>query len=341
MTERPPTDSTPITAPEVPHPEHLFSSVVAAIGDGIVVIDAAGRIVAFNPGAERLFGYTADELLGEPLERLVPAEHSEAHNAAMAGFLLAGPNTRSMAERELIEGVRQDGSRFPAAITIASIYQEGQWYGVALVRDISDYVERNNDLLARLEQQQRLAQTDALTGLWNRRALHAAIERELARVERGHDPFTLVYMDLDHFKPVNDTWGHAFGDEILIRTAQRFGAFFRAMDFVARVGGDEFAVLAPASAATYIARRVETLRHQLRTEFHRWGVAGVTLSAGVLTCRMACTDAERCVRAADALMYRAKHGGRDSITSGVLDTGGLVTPCGRPLPEFATAVYCG
>lgn len=305
------------------HADRLLAGALAAIGDAVVVIDADLRIIAFNAGAEQMFGYTAAEVLDQPLAWLLPFEARSGHVARVGMFRREGPQSRAMAEDERIEGLRRDGSRFAAEATVASMHLDGEWAGVAVVRDVSAQASSRKALLASLEQQKLLAHTDALTGLWNRRALVDALDRELSRLERGDDPFTLVYIDLDHFKIANDRHGHVVGDRLLVAVADRLRAYFRAMDFVARVGGDEFVVLAPISASSDLHARMQTLCDQLRADMLAHHVEGVTFSIGALTCAAPGITAQAAIHAADTLMYRVKRGGRNGVCSGLFDEHGL------------------
>ena len=296
--------------------EPLLAAIVDTVSDAVVAADVQQRIVVFNRGAEAVFGYAPEEVLGQPLEWLIPPESRTRHADLVARFAEEGEASRRMGQRRTIEGLRRDGSRFPAGATIARLEGPFGRIFVAIVRDISAHVETREHLEASLQQEQILARTDPLTGLWNARALRDAVHNELARVERGGAPFTLVYMDLDRFKPVNDRFGHAFGDDLLLRIARHLEAHFRTMDTVARIGGDEFAVLSPGSRGEDVARRVEELRCAIEAAMQRAGV-DVTVSTGVLTCRTASAGAEALLHEADRLMYRAKHGSGNTAVHGV------------------------
>lgn len=329
--------STSVASAYAARADELLAAVPGVVGAAVVMIDADYRIIAFNRGAEGLFGYAAADVLEQPLDLLLPPEARAHHGAQVESFRREGTPIRTIAERELVHGLRRDGSRFVADASVASLHLDGEWIGVAVIHDISSYVEARQALQTSLEQQRLLADTDALTGLWNRRALIAALSRELSRLERGDNPFTLVYLDMDHFKLANDRYGHALGDQLLITVADRLRTFFRAMDFAARVGGDEFVVLAPISASTEMHTRMETLCAELRADMRGQGVEEVTFSIGALTCAAPATSAEAALHAADTLMYRVKHGGRDGVCSGLLDETGLRGADGRPMGPIQAA----
>ena len=168
----------------------------------------------------------------------------------------------------------------------------------------------------RMHNQERLlARSDALTGVANARAFVEALEHELARMRRTGNPLTLAYVDLDHFKKVNDTLGHTAGDELLKEVAARLVHSLRAVDTVARLGGDEFALLLPDtdSAAGGIAlhRCHDAARAAVR---ETPGVpADVGATIGAIVFQQAPPSAEAAIKAADNRMYKAKRVGRDQL----------------------------
>jgi diguanylate cyclase (GGDEF)-like protein len=157
---------------------------------------------------------------------------------------------------------------------------------------------------------ERLATRDSLTGLANRRLFDESLQREVARAHRLAAPLSLLVLDVDHFKQVNDTYGHQIGDSVLREVAEALVANTKNYDVAARYGGDEFVVLLPG------CRRVDALRvaERVRTSITRAvGEAPVTISAGVATIPDNAGDAERLLAAADAALYDAKRTGRDRV----------------------------
>jgi diguanylate cyclase (GGDEF)-like protein len=179
--------------------------------------------------------------------------------------------------------------------------------GAAEVRAISD---RLHGLAAAIAELTAQATTDPLTGVANRRSFYASLETELKRAERTGAAVTLVLIDLDGFKEINDTHGHPFGDGVLQTIAEKVRVSLRATDILARVGGDEFAVLLPATprdrAATLIARAREEATASV-------GGVSLTWSAGVATFPSDARDSTTLVECADAALYCAKSSGHSSI----------------------------
>jgi diguanylate cyclase (GGDEF)-like protein len=164
--------------------------------------------------------------------------------------------------------------------------------------------------------EQGLARQDPLTGVANARSFLEALERERTRMQRSGAALTLAYVDLDRFKTVNDTLGHAAGDELLRDIALALGSTLRAVDVVARLGGDEFAVLLPETDAEAARVALERCRESIRARVRvAEGIpAGVGATIGAVVFRQPPRSAEAAIRAADDRMYEAKHAGRDRVS---------------------------
>lgn len=163
-------------------------------------------------------------------------------------------------------------------------------------------------LMAQLEE---IANTDKLTGAWNRRRLEEAATAALERLARHHVPVSLLMLDIDHFKIVNDVWGHAVGDQVLAELVRiSFGAL-RSNDSITRWGGEEFVILCPDTSLSTLAVVAERLRQMV--ELADFPVAGkITISLGVAQCRPD-ESWQDCLRRADAALYAAKNGGRNQV----------------------------
>ena len=158
----------------------------------------------------------------------------------------------------------------------------------------------------------RLARTDPLTALANRRGFDEALAREHARHRRGGPDMSLLLVDIDHFKAVNDSWGHQAGDAALRRLGLLLSTRFRTMDVVGRIGGEEFAVLIPDCAAGRARQRAAELCDAVRVETESWEHP-ITVSVGVATSEHPETTPAELYAAADSALYAAKAAGRDRI----------------------------
>ena len=196
--------------------------------DTVVIVDAAGRIAFANDSISGLFGYDPDELVDRPLDCLIPRQHRQKHRWQFRAFRKRG-ETISMGERPLVLGLGKSGDEIPVSITISNIELDGQQYSIAVMRDSGELHSEITEITVQ-------AETDALTGLANRLGLSHKMEPAIEK----SGPFSLLYLDLEKFKPFNDTYGHEVGDQVLQVIAQRLQGSIRPRDLAARMGGDEF-----------------------------------------------------------------------------------------------------
>ncbi len=213
--------------------QRRYEGIVESSHDAIVSKSLDGRVLSWNKAAEAIFGWTADEMIGQPLLRLFPPDllDEEAH---ILQRLQRGENVEAFDTRRL----RKDGSTVAISVAISPV-RDAQGQLVAASKIARDITRQKM-----LEEQIRtLAFTDALTRLPNRRLLMDRLERAQQNGQRQGEWGALLFIDLDHFKPVNDTHGHEVGDQMLISVSRRLQAAVREADTVARLGGDEFVVL--------------------------------------------------------------------------------------------------
>lgn len=163
-----------------------------------------------------------------------------------------------------------------------------------------------------LTHQTELSRTDSLTGILNHRAFHEAGELEISRMRRSAEPLTLAFLDIDHFKSINDTRGHAAGDELLIAVARCLKAQLWGADIVARLGGDEYGILLVHTDVSAAQKVLPRLVQKLQSDVTEWAQP-VTMSIGAVTCTSASPNLDELLRQADQLMYSAKRRGGDCI----------------------------
>lgn len=168
-----------------------------------------------------------------------------------------------------------------------------------------------------LDGEHSLARKDFLTDTWNRMAFYEILETENDRAKRYKHPLTLVYLDLDNFKKVNDLYGHETGDKLLVIVTKTVLGIIRKTDFFARLGGDEFALLLPetkSDAASILLKRIQQDLLQQMSE-NDWGV---TFSIGILTVTGGVISVNNMIKEADELMYSVKKSGKNNISQKVL-----------------------
>ncbi|HYH19539.1 MAG TPA: diguanylate cyclase [Azospirillum sp.] len=291
------------------HSEQRLQSIITLAQDAVLSVDAGYRIVLFNPAAERMFGYAAADVLGKPLDMLIPHRFATAHRAHVALFAADGASSRGMANCAEVVGLARDGREFPAEISISKDLQADGMLLTAVIRDITERKRYENEL-------RHLATTDPLTGLANRREFLAAAGHELARVRRYDRPATVMMFDIDHFKRINDTHGHAAGDEALRHVAAVCRERLRETDVVGRLGGEEFGVLLPETDVPAACEVAERLRAALAgAEIPRpdGGVLRLTASIGIAACIAGDASIEQALSRADDALYHAKRNGRNRV----------------------------
>ena len=279
----------------------VLGDLFNVLPDAIVVVDSGGGIVFANFGVYALLGYTVDELMGQPLMRIIPEQHRGAHDSHLAKFRKHGKPT-SMGARPLLSALHKSGREIPTLISIANLDLDGERYSVAIMRD-------GGELHSEITEAHSRAETDALTSIGNRLRL----SREIQSALTDSRPFGLLYLDLKKFKPFNDDYGHEVGDKVLKIVAQRLQAQIRSGDLAVRLGGDEFVVILDGLVAIeLLEQRAARIARSLTRLFHIGdlsSVVGVSIG-GAMHPRDGKTE-EGLLKAADQNMYRAKQAGVD------------------------------
>jgi len=281
---------------------NLYANVFRHSAEAMMITDRDNRIIAVNPAFSKLTGFAEQELLGEDphvlasgltprqtYEEMWQALHEEGHWQG------------EMTDR------RKCGEIYPKWITISAIHNdEGEL--VNFVASFTDITERRQWE----EEIKRQAMSDPLTGLGNRHQYNLLLDEAISLSRRLNQPFALLQIDLDHFKPVNDTFGHPTGDALLVHVAEVLRECCRDVDSVARLGGDEFAIiLAPTEHSLNIdapARRIiERLAQPIVIGEHTIHIGA---SIGISLYPTEAADIEELQRQADRALYQAKEGGR-------------------------------
>ena len=279
---------------ETPELDNLCR-VLDVLPDGVIAADEHGNIAYANAAGEAVFGYAAGELLGQPLNVLVPAGQRRAHDVHLMRARQSGMK-RSMSERPIQSGVRRSGEEIPVSIAVAVVEADGRAFQVAVVRDQRVIVDA-------LYRAQVAAETDSLTGIGNRRHL----SDRLGHLAGSKRSYSLICLDLDRFKQLNDRHGHALGDAVLRIVAKRLQSCLRKGDVCVRMGGDEFVVVLPdVEDATLVQSIAAKLEAHILEPVH---VENVTVSVGVSIGAVLAAREESesaLMQRADAALYEAK-----------------------------------
>ena len=282
-------------------------AVIKAAPDGVLMVDEGGRILLASPAMEQLSGYRPSELVGQTVDIFLPPSLREKHADLMRGYFLQ-PSLRPMgAVANNLQLHRRDGTGIPIDIALGQWHEGGRPYAVAFIRDISEHKRQDE----RLRYQ---ATHDELTGLSNRWLFRHHLDRALVRAGRSGRRVALLFLDLDHFKVVNDSFGHACGDALLMQVARRLSSSLRESDTLARFGGDEFAILLADLESTEEAIRVAGKLLSMFAAPYRVQEQEVYSggSLGVAFYPDDAKDGDALLHCADMAMYQAKQAGRGS-----------------------------
>ncbi|QBP42639.1 two-component system response regulator [Paenisporosarcina antarctica] len=271
--------------------------------DTIITYNETFDILTVNPAVKRMFGYEESELIGEKLRKLIP------------DLLLAEEFGHEVDKRFEVTGLRNDESIFPAEIQLGMVHLEDHVIYACTVRDISELKQQREAL-------EHQALHDSLTSLPNRILLYDRLEQGILLAKNERNPLSLILIDLDHFKTINDTLGHHYGDLMLKEVGSRLSDLVRVTDTVARLGGDEFVVFLPMTSQEQTLEMANKIISAIEQPFilnnH---ILSIRLSQGIVFFPDHGENVETLMKRADIAMYTAKRTDREySIFSTDLDT---------------------
>jgi diguanylate cyclase (GGDEF)-like protein/PAS domain S-box-containing protein len=286
-----------------------FTAIMRGADDYMFcVLDGLGRVTDWNSSGEAMTGWTAAEIVGRSFAVLYPPD-------AALGDALSDRLRRAARDGwDLDEGwrLRRDGTRYYGNCMVSVLDEDGPRRSFLLVaRDVTVRRHAADEL-------KRLATTDHLTGVTNRARFFELAEEEIERARHTGRPLSLLMIDADRFKAINDAHGHLVGDEALKGLARACGEELRVVDVLARLGGEEFAVLMPSCDAGMAAVVAERVRRAVSASPmpSAAGPLPLTASLGVAELRPEDRGVEDVLRRADRALYAAKAGGRDRVAVG-------------------------
>lgn len=415
------------------------AAMVDNVVEGIIRIDRVGRITAFNKAAERIFGYTAEEVLDQNVKMLMPSPYREEHDTYIGNYVATGQRKVIGAGREVV-GQRKNGEIFPMSLGVSEVEAPDERFFVGIVRDLSienelrsrlresrnflaeiienipaatyvknregEYllVNRQHEVVTGLTRDQLLGKTDAeifpseaaaayrqldldvmagnrtieaeekltdargerhflsikfptrdaagtvtgicgispeitelkktqhelerlsqyddLTGLYNRRHFMSLAHQEFGRSRRYGNPLTTLMLDVDHFKRINDTYGHPVGDQVLKALGRQILDGLRGIDIAGRLGGEEFAVMLPETSIGQAIMVAERLRSQIVSApvtLADGQCVAYTLSIGIAVLTAEHEGLDHLLQQADQALYAAKERGRNRVVSYAAD----------------------
>ena len=292
--------------------ESRLRAVIDTATDGVLIVGDGHRIETFNPACEAIFGWKAEEIVGRPVSELIGGDARSRRGGGGYGFddLVKSLEAAGDAKGHVrtVRARRRDGSGFPLEVSISRTLVQTTPIYVAIVRDVTEAVRAHEELFA-------LATKDSLTGLRNRRYFLEGAETEFARSRRHGRAFSLMLIDADHFKRINDTYGHDAGDRVLQAIAEVTTDCLREVDLIGRLGGEEFAVAMPDCELATALVVADRLRQQIAARMMETeaGVFTVTVSIGVAGASADDKTLNQMLRRSDQALYAAKHGGRNQV----------------------------
>lgn len=284
--------------------EQRSRQIIDSAGYAFIAINAQGVVTAWNKASEKIFGWPRAEVIGHMVsDILAPAYHREAHRRGLERFVAHGKALMN-GQRLQLPVMHRDGREFPVEIKLWSFKENHEWSFFAFAHDITARIEVEEDLEHR-------ALHDSLTGLPNRTLVLDRLRQCLSRRDASNTGLAVLFIDLDHFKRINDSFGHDAGDQVLITVAQRLQSTMRPSDTVARLAGDEFVVVCPEvtayrDAAVIAERLLKGLAPAVQLNNDEVFVAA---SIGIAMAESG-HDAEKLIGSADIAMYQAKTSGR-------------------------------
>lgn len=289
--------------------EEMNRAMAEASLDAFITLNRDDEILFWSPAAEKMFGWTREEALGQKLHQLiVPERYRERAYKGLERFSTTGQGPFVGHAQEVI-AVRKDGGEFPADLSVAPFKLGDDYFAQGSIRDAS--ARKKDEKWLRY-----LATTDELTGLKNRRYFFERAQEEFKRAKRYSEPLAVIIFDIDHFKAINDTYGHDAGDKVLKQLALTLSPLMREHDLFGRHGGEEFTILLPHTSergAVLVAERVRALIEQNVLELNDGRQITYTISLGVAQLDNSSQTFDRLLNTADKALYKAKETGRNRV----------------------------
>jgi diguanylate cyclase (GGDEF)-like protein/PAS domain S-box-containing protein len=283
-----------------------FEATFASAVIGMLLLDLDGRVIDSNSAIQELLGYGHSELEGRRLSEFVPPEDRSDARSAYLQMIANGENSLRMQHRF----VSRDGevAWVDASASLVPDSDGRKSFAIAMIQDITQRKKAEAALLSQSALNEHQALHDALTGLANRTLFRNRIELAVKARRRTDTHVAVLVLDLDGFKEINDSLGHAAGDDLLVGLGRRLESVVRSSDTVARLGGDEFGVLLPqASGPDDVVRTVERMRAAIEAPIALHGLSlSVEASVGIALHPDDGNDVETLLRCADGAMYHAK-----------------------------------
>lgn len=295
--------------------EERYRAITETVVDAIISIDEEGHIIICNPATKKIFGYE-DEIIGSNITTLMPERFRNAHQSGMNRYLNTGI-PRIIGRTVEVVGMKKDGIEFPIELSLSTWRTDERCYFTGIIRDITERKQMEHILIEDNKKLEELSIRDSLTNVYNRRYAYQVLESEFNRSKRYKTPLSCLLIDADHFKKINDQYGHPFGDKVLVNFASLLQKMARTTDIVSRFGGEEFLVILPdidmKGAAGFAERLRETISKQ-KIECKEENICVVlTISIGACSFTENTANITELLHQADIALYEAKRLGRNRV----------------------------
>jgi len=278
--------------------------------DAFISMDSIGLVTEWNVEAEKLFGYSREDVIGKELaDLIIPPAYRDAHSRGLKRFMEANEGTY-VGGRIEVNAMRNDRSEFPAELSITVIRHAGIAFFSAFMRDITERKQSESKI-------NFLAYHDKLTELPNRELFYDRLSHAISQAKRKHNRLSILFLDLDGFKAVNDNYGHEAGDIVLKSVAIRLQSCVRGVDTVARLGGDEFTVILTEVDKTSDVTNIAEKIIQKLTEpliLYDSQTCGIGVSIGIAMYPENGYELDKLMSSADSAMYESKAHGKNTYT---------------------------
>jgi len=288
--------------------DKIYKTIVSKVTDAVVVANFQGDILYWNDSAKSIFGYSQDEVLGKYVHDILPVHDlRERADDSFRKFQQNGGQGPLIGKGIHVKGLTKYGEEVHVHFSPNVVKIDGETIVFAFIRDITEFIV--------LQEKLRLQSvTDELTGIFNRRAFYEISQKAFVHAQRHDEPFSLLLFDIDHFKSVNDTYGHHVGDQVIREFASYINSNTREDDIFGRVGGEEFYLALPkadVNQATVIAEKI------------RFGIEHLSICADELILNITSSigiasitekdNFDNMQQRSDKALYKAKNAGRNQI----------------------------
>lgn len=294
-----------IKSSELEFIDNIYQNFVMHASDAVILTDKNDRIISWNLAAETIFGYTAEEALDQVIETIIPERYREEHREKVTSYLHTGHTNMNGKTVELL-GLKKDDTELSIELSISILKREEETYFSRIIRDISERKKAE-------EQINELVYRDPLTELPNRRLFNNYLSKSIEQTSIDGQMLAVMFIDLDRFKNINDSLGHATGDSLLKEVARRMEACIGRKDMLARQGGDEYILIFPRTSHKEVANTAQAILKSINQPFfHEQNELIISGSIGISMYPEDGLEAETLVKHADLSMYRAKELGKNN-----------------------------